>query len=79
MRLFCFLSVALQPKSDLGRLTVEVSRSHIIRHTHTHTHTPGTTTLDEGSARRRGRYLHNKHKRETSIPSAGFEPTVPVI
>ena len=28
-----------QPKSDKGRLIVEVSGSHVIRHTHTHTHT----------------------------------------
>jgi hypothetical protein len=32
----CF-SVVQQPNSCLGRLFVEVSRSHTIRHTHTHT------------------------------------------
>jgi hypothetical protein len=34
-------------KLGLGRLLVEASRSHIIRHTHTHTHThsPGRTHL----------------------------------
>ena len=32
------LSVVLQPNSGLGRLTVEVSKSHAIRNTHTHTH-----------------------------------------
>jgi hypothetical protein len=30
------LSVAPQLKSSLGRLNMEVSSSHIIRHTHTH-------------------------------------------
>jgi hypothetical protein len=29
-----FFPLALQPKSGLGHLTVEVSRSHTIRHTH---------------------------------------------
>ena len=38
--------------ADLGRLVVEISRSHTIRHTHTHT--LGLTPLDEGSGRRRG-------------------------
>jgi hypothetical protein len=53
---------------------VEVSRSHTFRHT-----TVGRT-LDEGPARRRDLYLttHNTHNRQTSMPSVGFEPTVPV-
>jgi hypothetical protein len=38
----------------LGRLIFEVSRSHTFRHTTLH-----RTHLEEGSARRRGRYLHN--------------------
>jgi hypothetical protein len=56
----CFC-VVQQPKSFLGRLTVEVSTSHTIKHTHTHTntHTHGRTPLNEQSARRSGRYLHN--------------------
>ena len=33
------ISVAQHSKRGLGRLTVEVSRSHTIRHTHTHTQT----------------------------------------
>jgi len=47
--------------------------------THTHTHTFGRSFLDEGSARRRGRYLttHNTHKRPTTMSPAGFEPTIP--
>jgi hypothetical protein len=41
--------------------------------------TLGTTPLHEWSARRRGLYLitHNTHKRQTSMPRAGFEPAIP--
>jgi len=37
------------------------------------------TPLDEWSARRRDLYLttHNIHNRQTSMPPAGFEPTIP--
>jgi len=45
---------AQKPKSGLGRLNVEVSR-----YTQLHAHTPGRTSLNQCSARRRGRYLHN--------------------
>jgi hypothetical protein len=59
---YIFLSVAQQPNSGLGRLSVDVSRSH------TDTHTLGRTPLNEWSARRRGRYLHNtKQTQETNI------------
>jgi hypothetical protein len=44
-----FLSVTQQPNSGLGRHIVKVARSQ----------TPGRTPLNEWSARRRGRYLHN--------------------
>jgi len=43
-------------------------------------HTPlGRTSLDEWSARRKDLYLtpHNTHKRQPSMPPAGFEPSVP--
>jgi len=35
--------------------------------------------LDEWSARRRDLYLttHNTHNRQTSMPPAGFKPTIP--
>jgi hypothetical protein len=48
---------------------------HTLRHT-----TLGRTPLDEGPARRRDLCLttHNTHKRQTSMPSAGFETTIPV-
>jgi hypothetical protein len=64
--------VTQQLNSDVDRLIVEVSRSHTIRHTHTHTR--GRTPLNEWSARRRGRYLHNRRK---SMPSARFETATP--
>jgi hypothetical protein len=42
------------------------------------THPLGRIPLDEWSARRRDLYLttHDTHKRQTSIPSAGFEPAI---
>jgi hypothetical protein len=45
-----------------------------LRHT-----TLGRTPLDEWSTRRRDLYLtiHNTHKRQTSMPPAGFEPVIP--
>jgi hypothetical protein len=45
-----------------------------LRHT-----TLDRTPLDEWSAKRRDVYLttHNTHKRWTSMPLAGFEPTIP--
>jgi hypothetical protein len=41
--------------------------------------TLGRSPLDEWSARRRDVYLttHNTHKRQTSMPQTGFEPTIP--
>jgi hypothetical protein len=41
--------------------------------------TVGRTPLDEWSARRRDLYLttHNIHKRQTSMPPAGFDPPIP--
>ena len=48
-------------------------RDHIQRRT-----TVGRTPLDEWSARRRDLYLttHNTHNGQTSLPPAGFEPTI---
>jgi len=47
---------------------------------HDHRHAIlGRTPLDEWSARRRGLYLalQNTHKREISMPPAGFAPEIP--
>jgi len=38
---------------------------------HTHNRTPWTP-----STRHRDRYLHNKHRKQSSIPQAGFEPGI---
>jgi len=68
-----FLSVTEQHNLGLRRLIAEVSRSH------TQTHTSDRTPLDEWSARRRGRYLHNKQRTWISMPSAKFEPAIPAV
>ena len=61
--------MALRPKAGYGLLGMEVSKSHTKRH---------HTSLDEWSARRIDLCLttHNTHNRQTSMPSAGFEPTI---
>ena len=59
-RLFIFM--ARQPLVGLGRLTVEVSRSH-----------SGTPHSADSS----GRVSHNTHMRQTSMPAEGFEPAFP--
>ena len=78
-----FFSVAQQPNSGPRRLVVEVSRSHTHTHTHTHTHARarartharthahGRTPLDEWSARRKDRYLHNTQTQDTIIHALG--------
>jgi hypothetical protein len=65
-----FLSVPLQPNSGLGRPIVAVSRSHTV------INTAGRTPLNQLSVGRIGLYLHSKHKRRTSMPSAGFDPLI---
>jgi hypothetical protein len=70
------ISVALQPKSGLGRLFVEVSRSYI----DTHTHPVGLLwTSDQLFAEAATYTTNNKHKRRTSMLSAGFEPAIPAV
>jgi hypothetical protein len=61
-----FFFVVQQPFTDLGRFIVEALRSHT-----------GSVSLDEGSARRRDGYVttHDTHRRQISMPLAGFEPT----
>jgi len=57
-----FVSVAQQPKSGLGHLIVEVSR------THRHKYTLGWTPLNERSARHQGHCVHNTQQtQETNI------------
>ena len=69
-------TLALRPNPGPGRLVVEVSRSHAVRHT-----ISGRTPLNGWSALRRGRYLQNTQQTQekTLMPSEGFEPTIPAI
>jgi len=54
--------VAQQPKSALGRLIVEVSRSHTIKHTHTDTHSVESLyTSDQPLAETATYTSHSKH------------------
>jgi hypothetical protein len=72
---FTFFSTAQQPPwGPRPPHLFEASRPHF-RHT-----TLGRTPLDEGAARRRDLYLttHNTHNRQTYMPPAGFEPTIPI-
>jgi hypothetical protein len=72
-RVTIFFSVAQKPNSGLGRLL------RYLDHKQLDTHTPGRTPLDERSARRRSRYLHNtdQYKARTATPSVWFEPATP--
>ena len=64
--------LAQLPNAGQCRLMLEVCRSHTITN-------HGRTPLDEGSARRTDLYLTtcNTQKRLTSMPPAGFEPSIP--
>ena len=68
-----FFYGACSPIGGCGLLILWGFRDHTQRHT-----TVGRTPLDEWSARRRDLYLttHNTHSRQTSMPPAGFEPTI---
>jgi hypothetical protein len=65
--------MARQPLGGLGRLVVRGFTITLFRHT-----ALGRTPLDEWPARHRDLYLttHNTHKRQTSVPPLGFEPTI---
>jgi hypothetical protein len=59
----------------LHYLTVEVSRSHTIRQ-----ELEGRTPLNDQLVMETTTYTtNNKHKRRTSMPSAGFQPMFPAI
>ena len=78
-----FISCVMQqPSYGLGRLIVEVPRSHIIRHTHTKTHRQPVEllwTTDWLVAEAATYITHNKQKERTAMPSAGFETGITVI
>jgi hypothetical protein len=65
-----------QPNSGLGRLIFEVFGSHTIRHTQPVGLLSASDQLVAGVATYT---THNKHKRQTSMPSPGFEPSIPAI
>jgi hypothetical protein len=71
-----FLSVEQHPNTGLCHLIVEVSRFHTIRHSHL----AGLLwTTNEPIAGAATYTTHNKHKRQTSVPSTGFKPMTPTI
>jgi hypothetical protein len=72
--LLFFFSMARQPLGGPGLLIVRRFAITHFRHT-----TIGRTLLDDWPARRRYLYVttYNTHKRQTSMPLAGFEPTIP--
>jgi hypothetical protein len=70
--------MAQQPNVGLVHPVVDVSRPHINRHTHSHT--VGLLGMrDQPVAEAATHTTHNRHKRRTSTPSAGFEPVILVI
>jgi len=73
--IFLFLC-GQQPKSGPRRLIVEVSISHTID---THTQPVVLWTSDQLVLETATYTTHDKHKSRTSIPSAGFETTIPAI
>jgi len=73
---FFLFSAAQQPSSDLRRLNVEVYMSHTIRSIHMvrFLWTRGQPVTEAAI-----NTTHGKHKKGTSMPSAGFEPKIPAI
>jgi predicted signal transduction protein with EAL and GGDEF domain len=72
-----FCPVAQQPNKGLGRLIVEVSRSHIQTHTHTHTQPAGLLWTNEQLVAEAATYTtHNRHKRRTTMLPMGFETAI---
>ena len=74
--LHLIFTMAQQPPPPQWARASSLSRIHV--HTQWRT-TVGRTPLDEWSARRRDHYLtkHSTHNWQASMPSAGFEPTIP--
>ena len=65
----------MPPNSGLCCLTVEVSRSNTV----THNRYDSSETSDQLVAEDATYTTHNKHKRRTFMPSAGFEPAIPAL
>ena len=62
-------------------LALTQTRTHTHIHTHTHTHTPVGLlwTSDQSVAQAATYTTHSKPNRQTSVPSARFEPSIPGI
>jgi len=60
---------------SLGCLIVEVSGLHTIRYTHP----VGLLCMSDQLIAEAATYQHNKHMRQTSMPSAGFKLMIPAI
>ena len=71
-------SVVQQPNLGLHHLIVEVSRSHTTRHTQTRARAVGVFRTSDQSITD-DYATHSKHEGQTSVPSAGYEPTIPAI
>jgi len=63
----------------LSRLVVEVCRSHTRRHTHLRACVSLLWTSDQLVAEGTTYMTNNNHKRRTTIPLVGFEPSSPAI
>jgi hypothetical protein len=64
------------PKSDLGRLIVDVSKPRTIRHIYP-IGLPWNS--DQPVAEAATYTTHNKHKSQISMPSAACEPAIPKL
>jgi hypothetical protein len=67
-----YSSVVQQPKSGPGCLIADVPRSHTIRHTLGKTVWTSDQLVAEAAT-------YTTCKKQTSIPSAGFEPAIPAV
>jgi hypothetical protein len=76
MNILDFFFMVRQPVVEQGLLVIQSSRSHSDT-----LHSLGRTPLDEWSARRGDLHLttHICHKRQISMPPAGFEPAISAI
>ena len=76
--LSCFFSGATVKNRSLASSLFEDSESHTIRHRHTHP--LGLLWKNYQPVAEAAVYTtHNIHKRQTSTPSAGFEPVIPAV
>jgi hypothetical protein len=74
------MRISRQPFFSYGSTAPRVPKPPRFSITHSRHTILDRNPLDEGPVRRRDLYLttHNTHNRQTSMPSAGFKPTIPV-